>query len=601
VLDSLTRLASGHKITRTLADSVLAKWEMKIGSAYMRQGKADSCIVHQRRSIAVLEAMEPGERPHSWWNNRLLAWKFLGKAHQTKGDGPAALEAYRRYYEDAVQLNWSMDQAAALDYMGSVHASMLDHGRAIRLHREAISILEKSTGVGPDLGIAYGNLARALAKTGRTDSALYYMRKALPRLTKDGHPMNFAEFYLALAEFHLEVDELDSADRYLALADPILRKWDHKPSIGQFKLIQGQLDRKRNNLTTAQQRLTEAVAIAGEVGHQGGLASAERSLSSVLAARGDSIGGATDLVRSADSALMAHLNLEKVRIMAARDAEFQRYRDSLLAAERLRNEKARSDRLLYGLIIAVALAALLIHLVLRLRARGRALRSKHTELLTMQQRLMESERRREAEKVRTNIARDVHDQLGSDLTKLVLLSTEARELAQSDVRAVPALADDIERIASEANRSLSDIVWSIDPHHDSIAGLTERVRAHAERMLKWCKVEHTMDCVYDGPDRALDPAAKRDIYLIFREALNNAIKYAGAGHIRVLFRTSATRAEFEVEDNGVGMDADRGVGYGMGNMQVRAQRLGGTLHVRSGAGTGTLLTFAVMFPAEPHA
>ncbi len=601
MLDSLIRLASGHKVTRTLADSVLAKWEMKIGSAYMRQGKADSCIAHQRRSIAVLEAMEPGERPLSWWNNRLLAWKFLGKAHQTKGDGPAALEAYRRYYEDAVQLNWSMDQAAALDYMGSVHASMLDHGRAIRLHREAIAILEKSTGIGPDLGIAYGNLARAMARTGRTDSALIYLRKALPKLAKDGHPMNFAEFYLSFAEYHLQRDELDSADRYLALADPILRKWDHKPSIGQYKLIQGQLDRKRNNLSAAEQRLTEAMNIAAEVGHQGSLAAVERNLSSVLVARGDTTALVNALNRAADSALISHLELGKVRTLAARDVEFQRYRDSLLAAERLRNEQVRSDRLRYGLIIAVTIAALLIRLVLLLRARGRALRSKHAELLTTQQRLMESERRREAENVRTNIARDVHDQLGSELTKLVLLSTEARELAQSDAQALPALTDAIGRIASEANRSLGDIVWSIDPHHDSLAGLAERVRAHAELMLNWCKAAHTIDCGHDGPDRALDPAAKRDIYLIFREALNNAIKYAGAGHIRVKFRTTATRVELEVEDNGVGMDAIRGNGYGMGNMQVRAQRLGGTLHVRSGAGTGTLLTFAVMFPAEPHA
>ena len=267
----------------------------------------------------------------------------------------------------------------------------------------------------------------------------------------------------------------------------------------------------------------------------------------------------------------------------------------------IRAHRRRNFMLLVGIGVVLIIGALLVALLRNARRSRTLLAEKNAAILDAQTKLVESERAREASEVRTRIARNVHDQLGSDLTKLVLLSTEARELAQSDVRAVPALADDIERIASEASRSLGDIVWSIDPHHDSVAGLTERVRAHAERMLKWSKVAHSIDCAHEGADRTLDPAVKRDIYLIFREALNNAIKYAKAAHIRVMFRTSATRAEFRVEDDGIGMDANRGHGNGMGNMQARAERLGGTLQVRSGAGTGTLLTFAVMFPAEPHA
>jgi signal transduction histidine kinase len=198
--------------------------------------------------------------------------------------------------------------------------------------------------------------------------------------------------------------------------------------------------------------------------------------------------------------------------------------------------------------------------------------------------------------VRTRIARDVHDQLGSDLTKLVMLSTEAKVVAQGEPSGLSSIANDIERIAGEANRSLGDIVWSIDPHHDSLAGLTERVRAHCERMLKWSKVDHTIDCVHEGPDRSLDPATKRDIYLMLREALNNAIKYAKAGHIHVRFHTSAAQVEFEVKDDGVGMLTAGTKGHGLPNMRSRAQRVNGEIQVESSPGAGTRVRFQTPLP-----
>ncbi|MBK7298122.1 MAG: hypothetical protein IPI91_16485 [Flavobacteriales bacterium] len=100
-------------------------------------------------------------------------------------------------------------------------------------------------------------------------------------------------------------------------------------------------------------------------------------------------------------------------------------------------------------------------------------------ILNAQAQLVSSEKKREALEVRTHIARDVHDQLGSELTKLVMLSGEAKAMAQPYSSQLTAVTVDLERIAGEANRSLGDIVWAIDHNHDSMAGLTDRVRSHA--------------------------------------------------------------------------------------------------------------------------
>lgn len=261
--------------------------------------------------------------------------------------------------------------------------------------------------------------------------------------------------------------------------------------------------------------------------------------------------------------------------------------------QRLLSERARRNILL---VIVLAVVAIAIALWSRWRLQKRS----NAAILSTQADLVESERQREASEVRTRIARDVHDQLGSDLTKLVMLSGEVKALVSEDVSALPGIANDLERVAGEANRSLGDIVWAIDPHHDSLAGLTERVRAHCEHMLKWSHMEHNIDCVHSGPDRPLDPATKRDIYLILREALNNAIKYSQAQHIAVVFHTDARCLDITVHDNGVGIDeASASAGHGLLNMQQRAQRIGWRLEIASNEPQGCTVRLRGNF-ADPE-
>ncbi len=502
----------------------------------------------------------------------------LAELHIDFGDRASALE----YLKEALDLLEGVEQAhVKATLLGTYGACLLELGRldtALRSLQRALELVR-------------GPQAITMVQGERVEEAaiLLDLGKVCRRLGRFGQARAYIEEGLALAQHPgLRIDRAwlrverarilahgDAADRRAALGD--------LDTLLTLAASEGWLETWRDALF-AQHEVHQA---------DGNVPEALASLRLYLTAK-DSL---LDLERIKD------LNALNVRFATERkDAELEKLSATNAAQEsELAAHRRRNLLLAAGFGVVAVVGALLFLLLRNARRSRRALAEKNAAILEAQARLLESERAREASEVRTRIARDVHDQLGSDLTKLVLLSTEARELAQSDVRAVPALADDIERIAGEANRSLGDIVWSIDPHHDSLAGLTERVRAHAERMLKWSKVEHSIDCAHEGADRTLDPAVKRDIYLIFREALNNAIKYAKAGHIRVMFRTSAARAGFEVEDDGVGMDTNSGSGYGLGNMHARAHRIGGTLHVQSSAGSGTLLTFAAMLPPEPHA
>lgn len=244
-----------------------------------------------------------------------------------------------------------------------------------------------------------------------------------------------------------------------------------------------------------------------------------------------------------------------------------------------------------NIILVIGLAVFGIAVVLW--GRARLLSKSNAAILLAQEKLVHSEKQREAWEVRTRIARDVHDQLGSDLTKLALLSGEAKAMAKQDPGSIPLVADTMERLAGEANRSLGDIVWAIDPHHDSLAGLTERVRAHCEHMLSGSRTPHVIDCSHTGNDRTLDPATKRDIYLIVRESLNNAVKHARSSHITIVFHTDMKRVNFVLQDNGIGFDTNSTGGHGLMNLKERAQRIGGELNVESKNGTTIRLTLVL--------
>ncbi len=250
--------------------------------------------------------------------------------------------------------------------------------------------------------------------------------------------------------------------------------------------------------------------------------------------------------------------------------------------QRMTVEHARRNLL----ITAIGLVAVL---ALFIWSRLRLVRRKNAEILDGQERLLASEKAREAEQVRTRIARDVHDDISGDLTKIGMLGTAVREEMAQDPDQAAQHVERIKELSRNVGRSLQDIVWAVDPSHDSTRELVDRAALHTERMLAHAGLSSKLDFQHVGPDVELDPATRRDIYLLLKEALNNTLKYADARHVEVSLRTGTDGYELRVKDNGKGFDVQAAMssGNGLGNMEARAERLGAKWSVRSTPGAGT--------------
>ncbi len=204
------------------------------------------------------------------------------------------------------------------------------------------------------------------------------------------------------------------------------------------------------------------------------------------------------------------------------------------------------------------------------------------------------ERRRELEALRQRIARDVHDEIGSGLGTIALLSQMAGA-KQSHPEEARQDFSEINHLSREVTESLRDIVWLIRPETRTLGDLAQRLRETAASMLAAVPHEFTVDPAVQG--RALPLEFKRQVLLVFKEALHNLMRHASAGRAVVRVGGDATQFTLELEDDGRGFDPVAPVsGAGLTGMKQRAATLGGRLEIESKPGAGTRLRLAVPWP-----
>ena len=190
--------------------------------------------------------------------------------------------------------------------------------------------------------------------------------------------------------------------------------------------------------------------------------------------------------------------------------------------------------------------------------------------------------------VRARIAADLHDDIGANLTKIAILSEVAqRQPASGSVPQESSLST-IASISRDSVAAMSDIVWAINPQRDRLVDLVRRMRQHAEEVFTACGVTLTFRASDDGADVTLGPHVRRDIYLIFKEAVNNAARHARCRRVAIDITVEGSWLSLEIVDDGIGFDAG-GIhdGQGLTSMRRRAARVGGSLEVLTTPGTGT--------------
>jgi ligand-binding sensor domain-containing protein/two-component sensor histidine kinase len=208
------------------------------------------------------------------------------------------------------------------------------------------------------------------------------------------------------------------------------------------------------------------------------------------------------------------------------------------------------------------------------------------------------------ERVRTRIATDLHDDIGSSLSKIAILSEVVRQKNGKETAPGGEKFEPLRIIADTSREmvdSMSDIVWAINPEHDHLSDLVQRMRRFTEEILDAQDIEYQFSDAEDLKDITLGTDLRRDVYLIFKETINNLAKYSGASRAEVKIQIENNTLVIEVIDNGRGFDAAQVTvgganglgGNGLRNMKRRAAKLGGDFVIESQIAAGTKVTLSV--------
>jgi signal transduction histidine kinase/ligand-binding sensor domain-containing protein len=198
------------------------------------------------------------------------------------------------------------------------------------------------------------------------------------------------------------------------------------------------------------------------------------------------------------------------------------------------------------------------------------------------------------ERVRTRAATDLHDDLGSSLSRISILSEVAKRKLGS---ATEPLLDEIAGSARGLVDALGDTIWSIDPQRDDVRSLLQRVRHFAAAVFESQSIDIDVRISPEVAELPLGAEQRRETYLILKEALNNAARHAHAKHVAVIARAEGRTLRIAVEDDGRGFtlsaEPREEGGRGVPSMQERAERAGGRLEIASRPGEGTRVLVTV--------
>jgi ligand-binding sensor domain-containing protein/two-component sensor histidine kinase len=195
----------------------------------------------------------------------------------------------------------------------------------------------------------------------------------------------------------------------------------------------------------------------------------------------------------------------------------------------------------------------------------------------------------EMQNVRNSISRDLHDEIGATLSSVNMLSAVAISKAGKENDALPILKQ-IKDSVQQAGESMDDIVWSVNPVHDLASDTFARIRKYITELAEAKGVTCTIAIEDPAPQLKLSMDIRRDICMVCKEAVNNALKYSGCTAIKLEIRVLPQGLLLNLQDNGTGFDPalqDNNIRNGINNIRHRVEKHKGVFELKTGIHNGT--------------
>ncbi len=505
---------------------------------------------------------------------QMFALNNIGVVFRRLDQNNEALNYHMEALKIAEKIKHDFSVSVSLNSIGNIHTALGNYKDAIEYFKKALPIAEKAQNF---LGIAMnlGNIGECYYLQSQLDSAKKYYTLSLDynkKLSNEKDRMKgIAICYGSLGNIYKEVGDLGKARFLFRESLDINKQLGDKMFISQSYNFLGDTYLRGNSLNPALNMFNEALSIAKEIGSKTEIRSAFAGLMKVYEGKGDyhkALNFSNQVKQYTDSIYMESSNLHMKLVEAIYQSESEQSKIKLLETTR------QNDRLM--MIGSLILFALLLIAGLLYYLRNRLI-ERNTRL------------QRELE-IRTQIASDLHDDMGSSLSSIHIFS----ELLRKQDHKSEELLNKIEENAKETLDALDDIIWLVKPSNDKFSNLSMHIGQYAVPLFEGKNINAQIDFPDWISETPLPMESRRNIFLIIKESINNLIKYSDCTEALVKAEYVNDDILFTVKDNGKGFNPEMlTTRNGLKNLKARAGQINAVLNIQSAPGEGTLITLLV--------
>jgi two-component system, NarL family, sensor histidine kinase UhpB len=536
-----------------------------LGHSFMRKSRMDSSRYYLEKGLALTKQINNHHIEAGIYNN--YGNIFLEESNYQK-----ALDYFVKAAKLYELISDNYGQCLALSNIGNIEYRLGNYEQAVDYAQQSMAIAKRKSFTS-SIGYAHKLLGRIYKKQLKYDSALHEYKQAQEVYLTLGDARSASELLQNIGNVYFDKkqynDALANYHQSLKLAKNISIK--SLVAFAYSAIGQANMVLKRNG--EALLYLDSSRLVAKAIGNGYLVMDSYEAMSSVYEAKGDykkALSVHQKFVFVKDSVMKSENR--KLAEEAQAKYELEKKEAKIVLLEKERELKTLALARQRAIQIGAVIAALLVVIIATLLVNRYRITNK-------------AKRQAEIEQVRNNIARDLHDDIGSTLSTINIISTIAmRENTTDNTVHLSHIAEQSSRMME----SMSDMVWSINPVNDSMEKVVVKMKVFASEILEPKNIAFQFSGEDSLSELSLDAEKRKNLFLIFKESINNAAKYSRATKIGIALKKIETKLSIIISDNGIGFeDQDVKSGNGLKNMEARAKVLQGKFKLSSVVGLGT--------------
>lgn len=513
----------------------------------------------------------------------MVAFFNIANCYKELGEYQMALTAYLHSYK--LMLSKTEHNPRMYYALGEIYILLGDYLKAEYYTEKGLTkIVEKHDYIGPSL---YINKGKCLLNKGKVGEGIRVLRKSVSQLEKYTDRLALCQAKSALGDAFLLIGQYKEAEKCYSEELELQKLLNNKNGLCMvyLNLACCRLKTSSNKTTEVLKMLRLAEEVLPEIKRNlTHLSEAHQKIASIYEQTGNSDKALVHYKLHA-SYKSSILNREKFQQINELQTKFDtRQKEQKIRLQEAELSQSRSR--LY-LVILICFIGIVTTVLLYSRYRFKQKTKFEQEKLQHERELIEKETEE-----RTRISKDLHDELGTGLSKIALLANLTRTHVQEDK-----VANNIQTIsntASELTQNMRDLIWTLDTENATFDQLVVRIRECCNAISDDFPIECDLQLPINPENFPIKKEVQHHIFLTVKEALNNILKHSGASKIQVLLLVKGELLQLEIKDNGNGFNTkELTKGNGLKNMRNRIESIGGKFTISSSE-KGTQLRFTLI-------